>query len=49
MRGAEAGRGLRYDVESADDTVTGAALAADEGARPYADPIFWAAFQVMGW
>jgi CHAT domain-containing protein len=43
------GSGSRYGaVEAAERIAAGAAVQADD-ARPYADPIYWSAFQITGW
>lgn len=44
------GRGSRYDAIDAESLVrTGARRQNDPDARPYADPIYWAGFQITGW
>jgi CHAT domain-containing protein len=44
------GRGNRYMIEQAADALRhGAKQEVDLDACPYADPIYWAAFQVTGW
>jgi CHAT domain-containing protein len=45
------GRGDRYSMSEAEQLVTGLARRSDPGdldETPYADPIFWAGFQVLG-
>jgi CHAT domain-containing protein len=43
------GRSARYDVSDAQLTVRIGATVSDPAARPFADPYFWAGFQVIGW
>ncbi|HEX6818558.1 MAG TPA: CHAT domain-containing protein [Ktedonobacterales bacterium] len=43
------GSGLRYGAAEAAERVAASAAVQSEDARPYADPIFWSAFQITGW
>ena len=40
---------MRYGAAEAAERVAASAAVQSEDARPYADPIFWSAFQVNGW
>lgn len=43
------GRGYRYTVGEAQELLHTAVKRNDPGACPYADSIYWAGFQIMGW
>jgi tetratricopeptide (TPR) repeat protein len=43
------GRGVRYGLGEASERNTASAAFASDDERPYADPIFWSAFQITGW
>lgn len=43
------GRGTRYELKEAEALLHDAAKGADSDTCPYADPIYWAGFQVTGW
>lgn len=41
--------GLRHDIDTANRLISLAAQKNDPDALPYADPIYWAGFQITGW
>jgi CHAT domain-containing protein len=43
------GSGLRYGAVEAAERVSAGAAVQSPDARPFADPIFWSAFQITGW
>jgi CHAT domain-containing protein len=44
------GRGDRYDIQESESLVRIEGINVDNlDARPYADPIYWAGFQIIGW
>jgi CHAT domain-containing protein/tetratricopeptide (TPR) repeat protein len=47
--GAVRGRGMRYAPGEAGERVAAGAELLDDNACPYADPIYWSAFQISGW
>jgi CHAT domain-containing protein/tetratricopeptide (TPR) repeat protein len=42
-------RGTRFGVTAAVERIVASAAFAADDAQPYADPIFWSAFQITGW
>lgn len=45
----EAMRSYRYDMGEAQARLRAGAKKGDPDERPYADPIYWAGFQITGW
>lgn len=49
MIAVRGGRGYRFEADAAGKLVQARASADDAAARPFADPYYWAAFQITGW
>jgi CHAT domain-containing protein len=43
------GRGYRYDIPEAERAIRAQSRSRDPESCPYADPYFWAGFQITGW